>query len=268
MSKKNKWSIIAIIILIIVIGLIIPAIVHLDSPSIISEITADGMLGYIIGYLSFITTGILAVYALFQTKQSNDIAQKYNDMTNQLLDIEKNNYKLQIRPFIAITKYDLKKYTKADILNSDDKLFVEVGDCDSVKSIYGITLKVTNTTESFLTFQFDGAEKIDSDIIWRYSSVGKNNIQNMKTSLMPGESREIVFIADDDFILNHYGKSVNLSFILENRFTNRYKEKFKMIFFHVSNYNNSIDLYLFFQDYHIYKFKYSNGTISEVEEEL
>ena len=268
MNKKNKRSIIAIIILIIVIGLIIPVIVHLDSPSIISEITADGMLGYIIGYLSFITTGILALYALFQTKQSNDIAQKYNDMTNQLLDIEKNNYKLQIRPFIAITKYDIKKYTQSDILNSDDKLFIEVGNWDSISSINGITLKVTNTTESFLTFQFDEAEKIDSDIIWRNSSVGKNNIQNMKTSLMPGESREIVFIADDDFILNHFGKSVNLSFILENRFTNRYKETFKMIFTYISKNSDSIDLYLFFQEYHIYKFKYNNGIISEVEEEL
>ena len=268
MSKKNKWITIAIIVLFIVIGLIIPIIVHLDSPNIISEITADGMLGYIIGCLSFITTGILAVYALFQTKQSNDIAQKYNELTIQLIDIDKNNQKLQIRPFITITKYDVIKYSRNDILNSNDKLFIEVGQWDSVSNINGITLTITNTTESFLTFQFDGADKIDAEIDWRQSSVGKNNIQNIKTSLMPGKSKEIVLIADDNFILNHFGKRVKLSFILENRFAKRYKETIEMIFTMVTKDNDTINGYFFFQNFHLYKFENKDGQLTPIEEEL
>lgn len=265
---KKKSDIIIVILFIIGIGIIIPYIVHNESPNKISEITADGMLGYIIGFLSFITTGVLALYALFQTKQSNDIAQKYNDMTKQLLDMEKSDYKLRIRPFITITGYDMKKYTQNDILNSEDKIFIEVENWDSISIINGITLTITNTTESFLTFQFDGAESINSGTSWRNSFCGKNNIQNMKISLMPGQSKEIVFIADDEFILNHNGKSVNLNFILENRFMNRYKETIKMIFTHISNDVNQINAYLFFQDFHIYKFEYKDDNITEVEEEL
>ena len=178
MSKKNKW-IIAIIVLFIVIGigLITPVIVHSFSPGILSEITADGMLGYIIGYLSFITTGILALYALFQTKQSNDIAQKYNDMTNQLLKIEKNNYKLQIRPFITITNYEIIKYTQSEILNPDNKVFIIVGEWDSFSDIYGITLSITNTTESFLSFSYSKAATNEADNRWKNITVDNKSVK-------------------------------------------------------------------------------------------
>ncbi len=268
MNKNSKKIAIFIILLIVIIGFIIPYIVHRDSPSRISEITADGMLGYIIGYLSFITTSILALYAIAQTKQSNDIAQQYNKLTTQLIEIDKNNHKLQIRPFITVTKYDVIKYSQNDILYSDDKLFIVVGDWDCVSNINGITLTITNTTESFLTFQFDRAEKVDAEIDWRKSSLGENNIKNIKTSLIPGESKEIVFIADDNFILNHYGKKVNLSFILENRFAKRYKETIMMMFSLVTKENDAITGDFFFQDHHIYKFEKKDGQSTLIEEEL
>ena len=87
---------ISILISLIIIGIAIPSIVHSNSPNVTSEITADGTIEYIIGYLSFITTGALAVYAIFQTKQANDmtnrandIAKQANDMTKQANDIAK-----------------------------------------------------------------------------------------------------------------------------------------------------------------------------------
>lgn len=267
MVKRIINAIIAI--LLVIIGIVIPLVVHFKSGDITSEITADGMLGYISGYLSSLATIVLAIYAIWQTKQANDISQKYNDMTNQLLDIEKNNYKLQIRPFIAVSTYDVKKYTQSEIINSNEKIFIGVGKYDLGSDITGLTLTITNTTESFLMFSYYGAEKIDSDINWIHTSTGINNIKKRKTLLEPGKSQEIVFTANDEFILKHQGKRVKLCFILENRFAERYKETFTMIFTSVwKKDDNDIEATLFFQDYQIYKFEYNNDDIREVKEEL
>lgn len=275
-----RKTIICISILII-IGIAIPFIVHSNSPNVTSEITADGTIEYIIGYLSFITTGALAVYAIFQTKQANDMtnrandiakqandmAKQANDMTNQLLKIEKDNYKLQIRPFILITKYDIKKYTQAEILNSKEKLFIEVGHWDSISNINGISLTITNTTESFLTFKYNGVETIDSDVKWLNCNSGKSALHIGKISLLPGESKDIVLLAEDDFLLKHHGKSVRLVFILENRFVNVYKETTKMLFKYITKSKNDIEGSFLFQDIHIYR-KDKEGENIWVEEEL
>lgn len=287
-----RKTIICISILII-IGIAIPFIVHSNSPNVTSEITADGTIEYIIGYLSFITTGALAVYAIFQTKQANDMtnrandiakqandmtkqandiakqannmAKQANDMTNQLLEIEKNNYRMQICPFISITKYDTAKYTSTEILNNKKKWFVEVGKWDSHSDINGISLTITNTTESFLTFQFDLIEDIDSNIEWRCCTTGEKNIQNTKISLLPGESKDIVLLAGDEVLLDANGKSINLNFILENRFANKYKETIKMIFTYVIKNGDNITGCFSFQDIHIYKFEYKEGKDIPVE---
>ena len=161
----NKRILILIILLLAVavgIGLLTPILIHLYSVKVASEISADGILGYIVGYLSFITTGSLALYAIFQTSNSNNIAQKYNyiaqqynDITNQLLDMENNNFQLKIRPFVTITKYEFKVYSQSEILNNSNKTFFVVDDWDGASNTYGLTLRITNTTESFLSFEFD-----------------------------------------------------------------------------------------------------------------
>lgn len=269
MSKKISNVIIAIVLIIlIIIGIAIPLVVHFKSGDVTSEITADGMLNYISGYLSSLATILLALYAIWQTKQANDISQKYNDMTNQLLDIEKNNYKLQIRPFIMVSTYDVKKYTRSEIMDSNKKTFIGVGESTSGFDITGLELSITNTTESFLTFSYYCAETIDSDIKWAHTSTGINNIKKTKVVLAPGKSQKIVFTANDEFILKHQGKRVKLCFILENRFAERYKETFNMIFTSVRKMDDkNIEATLFFQDYQIYKFIYSNGDIIAEKDE-
>lgn len=291
--RKTIICISILISILIIIGIAIPFIVHSNSPNVTSEITADGTIEYIIGYLSFITTGALAVYAIFQTKQANDMtnrandiakqandmtkqandiakqannmAKQANDMTNQLLEIEKNNYRMQICPFISITKYDIAKYTLTEILNNKKKWFVEVGKWDSHSDINGISLTITNTTESFLTFQFNLIEDIDSNIEWKCCTTGKKNIQNTKISLLPGESKDIVLLAEDEVLLKANGKSINLNFILENRFANKYKETIKMIFISITKDRDNMTGFFSFQDIHIYKFEYKEGKDIPVE---
>ena len=141
MKEKRKMAVICIIVLaFITFGYAIAFIVHIEADKRVSQITADGMLEYIVGFLSFGATMLLSIYALYQTNHSNDMAKKANEITEKsneiatqavtmaqkaneitekanaiaerAYDIEKYNYQLQIRPFITVTDYDIYVFYK------------------------------------------------------------------------------------------------------------------------------------------------------------
>ena len=95
----------------------------------------------------------------------------------------------------------------------------------------------------------------------------------MKIVLAPGASDTFVFYASPDFWKKQIGRTVKLEFVLENRFSQRYKEQVEMIITSMSD-QVYIDLpqwysYMFFQNYKIYRFERdSDGNVFEVEESV
>ena len=84
MKKPHKLIIILIAIAAIVI--IIPIIISWLSPKFSSEITADGLLNYIVSIFAFFSTLILSVVAICQTRKANELSQS-------VLKIDQNNYR-------------------------------------------------------------------------------------------------------------------------------------------------------------------------------
>lgn len=66
-----------------------------------------------------------------------------------------------------------------------------------------------------------------------------------------------------------FGKTVGLSFILENRFAKRFRESFELYFPYISFENEKFNCYLFDEKYSLIRFvKNEKGELVEVEEEL
>ena len=298
MKEKRKMAVICIIVLaFITFGYAIAFIVHIEADKRVSQITADGMLEYIVGFLSFGATMLLSIYALYQTNHSNDMAKKANEITEKsneiatqavtmaqkaneitekanaiaerAYDIEKYNYQLQIRPFITVTDYDISVFSKQDILFSDLKVFYEAGNWDSISNTNGIKFIITNTTHSFLSFSFDEAICKNSNNKWNNSCAGEKNIKNRIINLMAGESKEIVFIADDKMLEKLWAERISMSFILENRFMQRFKETFDIVFMWIKKDDDlSWKCFLNFQNFRIFRFEYHGDNCIEVEEDL
>ena len=289
MKLKN---LIKIIISVVGIGIVLsPLIVHFNADEIVSEITADGMLGYIASSLSSVATICLTLYALYQTnhankmiekankiaeesakqaneltvkaneiaeksiamaQQANKITEKGNKIAENAYKIEKYNYQLQIQPFITVTDYEIANFSPKDILYSDKIVFYEAGKWDSISNTNGIKFRITNTTDAFLTFAFNEAIcKGDNGIRWNNNTAGYNNCKIGNISLMAGESKKIVFIVDENMLKNLESKKLTMSFNLVNRFTEKYEEKFEIWFVYMLNNNPSIKYLLRFQNYQI-----------------
>ncbi|GEM_PF-6988174 len=275
-SKKNKRFIIVVIVIAVIIGLFSPFIIDITSPSKKSEITADGLLGYIVSLISAAATAVLALYAIYQTNQANKIAEQANDLSQKVLDIEKNDYLLRIRPFIIVKNYSTRTISYGEIIEKTNKTFIAIDgrsrteeDDDEDNPLIGIVLTITNTTESFLTFYYDDSECEDEEYGWYYSIEGFDNIKNQKHSLMPGKSSEIVFYGEADSFKDFKDKQLTLFFILENRFMHRYLEKFdlKCRWVHFDDLGR-MKFLLNFNNYKIYKFEYSGEKAIPIEEEL
>lgn len=95
---KQKDTTIILIIGVVIIGLCLicvglPIIVHVCSPNINSEITADGLLGYIIQGISALGTIILAFVAVWQNQKLQEESEKSQNRMEKIA-IEANQISL------------------------------------------------------------------------------------------------------------------------------------------------------------------------------
>lgn len=260
MKKNTIKYVILVLIAIVSIGLLLgviilpPIIIDKESPNKDSEITANGLLEYIASIISAIITAILAFVSVYQTKKANEMSKRANDIENRMLRIEENNYKLHIRPFIVVTDYCFKQYTYFDILHSNNQKFIIVGELDDRSKTNGIVLTITNTTESFLMFEYDYAICKEANIQWENGGVGEFNSKKQAISLPGNEKKELIFIANNEFWLKHHSKKVWISFVLTNRFAQKYKEEFVAYFTEFKNEkSNDVRCSISFQEYSIEK---------------
>ena len=91
---KKLW--IWLVALYIALNIIFLLLVHFLSPSTVSEISADGMLEFIVTGLSGLATMALSVVAVWQTQRANEQTDKANALA------EKANEQTKIANDLAI----------------------------------------------------------------------------------------------------------------------------------------------------------------------
>lgn len=182
----------------------------IKAPCIWLEATWEA--GDLISIVGTLTLGFISI------KQS----EKANAMSMQLMYIEKERHKLEVRPFVMITDWsaDIVKDTKI-LYNFSDKKYIQVGDWESPQEALALSLKFQNTTGSTLTLQYYSGSHFTTNC--------KINLSNPKLILGPGESGEFSFFATPEFLSKLAGKTIQWDFLLENRFYEKYHETFNTI---------------------------------------
>ncbi len=221
-DKKNRRSRIAIMgsgVLFVIIA--IPLIISFVSPEIHSEITADGILGYIIEWVTVISTIVLSGVAVWQTRASNTMAEQANEVSQKLLNLENNRYKLEIRPFFMIVDWKAGYKDYEELYEKPKAVNIQVEYYDGGIAL-ALTFKLKNTTQSYITIEYSDAHSDDNTIQWG------NCIANQPNSviyLAEGADDDITFYADEKILRKCENKRMILEFILQNRFAERYIEQ-------------------------------------------
>lgn len=251
---------------IIYLVLFIPFVVHELSPEIESEITADGMLNYLITCISALGTITLAIVSLKQTERANDMAAKANEMSRKMIDIEKERYKLDNRPFVLVTNWKMIRGDWESIILNPTNINICIGEADAL-DICCLMIECTNTTNSTLTVMFNACyNKDDSKVTWGTKLV---NQHQRKMYILPNERQSFGFYTTKNDWESRFGKTWVMELILENRFGKRYKECYELVLMSMDDHYLGKEDHYFCsaspQEYRLYKFL--NSSIS-VEEQL
>lgn len=166
-------------------------------------------------FISFVGTIFLGYITISQTERANKMAEK-------MMEIENDRYKMEIRPFFLVEDWKAYELSAAQIYNPA-KLYICIDSYDGKSPAIGVGLHLQNTTSSYISVEFSNASSSKGK--WRNSL---SNQPNRKLRLNAGTADEIVFYACEDFMNSQQGSAVNMSFILENRFGERYQESFDL----------------------------------------
>ena len=257
-----------------------------------TNISAGNLLGFIGSFFAFTGTLYLGVLVWKQNqrfKDENNKAQnklqdaidklaKANDIiadmeeestviSKRLLDIEDSRDKLQLRPFVMVTDWDIETIDKDDIVFNNKKLFFDInGDIKSEKELSALKIYFTNTTESFLTVKYFGADISKGDKKINNWNIASLNQTNSKLYLNKGTPGTISFFAENSYLKQLEGKTITLNLILENRLSETYKLKIDLIVAHI-NFAPKY-LYVMVQNYRISKFIKGPDGKPVLEEEI
>lgn len=254
MKNAEKWWIwlIASIIFLIVVQILF------SIPAPYKWLEAVWEAGNLITFVGTIALGYVAVS---QT-------QRANRMSERLMDIENNRYMLAIRPFIMVTEWKAYDISVGKLLFNPDILYIQIGSYNDGEPSLGIGLQLQNTTDSYVSAEYLRGHS--DKVKWSNSAT---NQPNRKLRLLAGDSQEIVFYANQEYMKSLVDKIITVEFILENRFAERYKESFCLRITVLSNeyIHNDGEWYCdaAVQDFKIGKFeKNSDGqTVLKMEEQ-
>lgn len=168
-------------------------------------------------FISFVGTMVLGYVAISQTERANK-------MSERILKIENNRYKLDIRPFVMVTDWKAYELKSEQLLFNPAKLYIQIGEHQDATSALGLCLFLQNTTESYLTLEY--SQGYSKKVKWDNNAT---NQPNRKLCLSSGESKEIVFYASPEYMISLISEVITIEFIMENRFAERYQESFDLI---------------------------------------
>lgn len=220
-----------------------------------TSLTVDGALCFLGSLLAFLGTVALGALALWQNKEANNINQK-------LSQIEENNFKLSLRPFVMISNWTMYKKDATEILISPKKIFFDITSSElNIKEYFCLSLYFINTTNQFVTVKYsdatvyqdrDYSESKDIVCNWPIRSA---NQQNPKLYLNSNSVGEIVFYATFDDFEKLVSNKITLELILQNRLGDYYKENIDIIILSCNKYdNNDCFIGLSAQNYRLGKF--------------
>lgn len=214
MKKNLRTTLIGIVVLVMVIT---PMTIHLVSPFIRSEISADGILGYLANCIVAIPTIIIAIVAIWQTKESNEISER-------LLELEQDRQRLDLRPAFVIEHWDapMRNFETTSILPED--LCIQIGKY-SHGIAWGLRLTLLNISSGYETIIFNSAVAKDGAFTWKNSM---SMATTRKIGLAPLEKKDIYFYADEEAFKSQLGKAIILDFYVKNRLGDTYKEQMEV----------------------------------------
>ena len=202
-------------IFLIILCIIFLALVQIlfSIPAPIKWLEAVWEAGDLISFVGTIALGIIAI------KQTEDA----NDMNKRLMQLEENRYKLEMRPFIMTSDWRMIYITINELLEHQSDLYIDVcGEKSKEKLAFELTF--VNTTQAFLSFTYAGASYLNSDEKMNWG-ITYTETTNKSIRLFPGESKTITFWGETEKLISSLkGKKIRFSFLLENRFGEKYKE--------------------------------------------
>lgn len=261
----------------IFVMIVIPFIIHYFSQGVNSEITADGLLGYLGNCITAFPTIVIAAIAIWQSFKANKIAEEANneaiksdEISKKLLELEEHRQRLELRPSFAVINWCAPIKAFSDIVKCPEMLSIQVGEYSENEEAWGIELELLNTSSGFESVCYREALNDKGEQIWLYSMAA---MRTRKIELPPLKSSKIYFYAGKDFW--HKAENDNkiiVNFDLNNRLDDAYREKFEMIIMSMSDdvihKNGEVHLYLEIQNYNIGEYvgksnEYPDGIIWE-----
>lgn len=219
-------------------------------------------LGFYGSFLTFIGTVALGALALWQNKKANYINKR-------LSLLEKERFKLELQPFVLITNWGIKTEETLEVILSPKKLYIEIESKElKDKECLCLSIFLTNTSNAFTIVNYSEAEVYHNETFIENWSNATVNQPNTKLYLNSGESGEFVFYCSREKMKTFSGKKIKLELILENRFSNKYKETVDIIIAVLSEHiDNSWYLYINPQNYQINRFTKNKNGESVLEDE-
>ena len=219
--QKHSKAIISLAVIIAICCPITIWVIYLIGSSgwgMRTDITADGMLGYWAAIISSFATIFLGSITLILSNRNT----KIND---DLLQLQKDQYMLETRPFIMVTNWKAFGKKFSEIEQSPDKLYicVDENNVDDQRDVACLSIFLTNTTKSFLLAEYGNGYIIKKGKRRDFGKSAVNQL-NPKLSLIPGETKEIVLYGKGSFMNSLRGETICFSFKLENRLGDQYLE--------------------------------------------
>ena len=191
---------------------------------------------------------LLAIAALCQSCVANNINKR-------LMTLEAVRDQQAVAPFVLIGDGKAGVLSEAQTLNSSKTIMIYIGG-DPFQSesghlmYYALAIDFMNTTDHPLRLHFNSMKSQDHEVTWAHSVSG-NGMYG--TLIKPGASAKILFYGDPAKFKNPNG--YNMELILENRFTERYKETATIYImgYKADRKNSTNYVHLISQGYHVEK---------------
>lgn len=227
-----------------------------------AEWGAGDVLSYIGTLLTFAGTIVLSILALQASQKANALSQK-------VIDLEQDHYRLELRPFVLVSDWSASELTPQQIIDDPKEKYICIGG-HSEGNCVGLSMEIMNTTESCISVEYKHGLARTPNKCWGNSAVNQGNL---KMTLKPGDKDTFVFYGSPEYMESIVGERITIELILQNRFAQRYKESFVIIMTSLSNkvYQAPGKMYchLFAQEYKIGRFELKeDGTSEYIEEKL
>jgi hypothetical protein len=241
--KIKWWHLMLIVVLLIAPIYLINEMYKMDVGYLTLWEASDAV-QYYTSFLTFIGTIFLGSVALYQN--------------NKLMSLEKRKFDLEYKPFVTVINCKARKTLYKNVLGNSDEIYFNIDDELKEDEVFVIEMEMMNTNDTFVMVNYmfasvynilkNDKSKIDS---WAHLN---EVAENPKLVLNPGEIGKFNFYCSEKKLRKFIGAKVDLWFILENKFNERYREGVSIIFASLTEKSDGeYILYTSPQDYNVKK---------------